>query len=194
MSHDYAKRGRKRKKRTKHLPVRPRSVLFIVLVLALVIGFFVYRVNSASHLKTDTLVVDQQIVDQPAEDTSPPSERVKPKFDFYTLLPQRTVTVPEPTVDAEEKAVIYTLQTASFKRREDADRQCQQLEALGLNAQVDLAQQANGSLWYRVYVGPFTSRSVLATTRSLLAEHGIIPLALKQRVEAHSAVKSSSEN
>ncbi len=111
-------------------------------------------------------------------------ERPKPRFDFYTLLPEQRIDVElEPDTVATERPepVIsqFLLQAGSFKQEDDADRRRAELILLGLEASIKAATTDNGQ-WYRVYIGPFESRSKLQSARSLTAQQGIDTLLLKR--------------
>ena len=115
-----------------------------------------------------------------AIETEPP----KPRFDFYTLLPQQTIDV---EVDPGEIAKtrtnptieLYILQAGSFRQREDADRRRAELLLLSLDPKVEETSGDNGR-WFRVYVGPFESRSAVAKARGLTAAQNIDTLLLKR--------------
>ena len=106
-----------------------------------------------------------------------------PRFDFYTLLPRQTAEVDVSEEDIQtarsEDHDQYLLQAGSFKLEKDADRRRASLILLGLDARVQEAVGDNGR-WYRVYVGPFKSRSDLARARNVTAQHGIDTLLLKR--------------
>ena len=62
-----------------------------------------------------------------APTTAVPAEPPKPRFDFYTMLPEQTIDGPvEPAEVAKPPPgaaqVTYLLQAGSFRQREDADR------------------------------------------------------------------------
>lgn len=114
----------------------------------------------------------------------PRKSRPAPRFDFYTLLPEQRIDVDiEPEAMATATAVTppdqYLLQAGSFKKPEDADRRRAELLLLGLDATVEEATTDNGR-WFRVYIGPFESRSLLARARSVTAQQGIDTLLLKR--------------
>ena len=119
-----------------------------------------------------------------ATTTAPVEEPPKPRFDFYTLLPEQTIDV---EVDPGEIAKhrtnpsteLYLLQAGSFRQREDADRRRAELILLGLEPKIEDTSGDNGR-WFRVYVGPFESRSRLAKARSLTAAQNIDTLLLKR--------------
>jgi hypothetical protein len=111
----------------------------------------------------------------------------KPRFDFYTLLPEQTIDVelapdesPRPrTGTTGEGSEQYLLQAGSFRQREDADRRRAELLLLGLEPRVEEATGDNGR-WYRVYLGPYDSRAKMARARSLTAGQDIDTLLLKR--------------
>lgn len=121
------------------------------------------------------------------------------KFDFFTLLPEREVIVPDeasaakavasnkpattkpqspkPALPAGEK---YILQAGSFRQSADADRRRAQILLLGLDAKVE-AVEANGDRWHRVYVGPFISHNTLSDARAKLIDESIDTLVVRQK-------------
>ena len=120
---------------------------------------------------------------EPEEAAQPP----RPRFDFYTLLPEQTIDVPVETEQAEvakpgtgRADELYLLQAGSFRQRQDADRRRAELLLLGLDPKVEETNGDNGR-WYRVYLGPFESRSTMARARSLTANQDIDTLLLKRK-------------
>jgi hypothetical protein len=122
----------------------------------------------------------QATSDQAQSDNTP-----KPRFDFYTMLPEQTIEEDlAPTEDASPRPTskpneYYLLQAGSFRQREDADRRRAQLLLLGLDPRVEESKGDNGR-WFRVYLGPFESRSKMSKARSLTAGQSIDTLVLKR--------------
>ena len=120
-----------------------------------------------------------------AESPELPEEAPKPRFDFYTLLPERTMTIDadpseEPVQPGQPMAQEYfLLQAGSFKQLEDADRRRAELLLLGLEPLVEESDGDNGR-WFRVFLGPFESKSKMAKARSLTANQDIDTLLLKR--------------
>lgn len=113
---------------------------------------------------------------------SPP----KPRFDFYTMLPEQTIDVEvdpaevaQPRTTASSSKEVYLLQAGSFRQRADADRRRAELLLLGLEPRVEESSSDNGR-WFRVFIGPFDSRSKMAKARSLTAGQDIDTLLLKR--------------
>jgi len=110
------------------------------------------------------------------------AEPPKPRFDFYTLLPEQTLDIEaSATVTAQpgKPSQFYLLQAGAFKQREDAESRRAQLLLLNLNPTIEETNGDNGR-WYRVYLGPFASRSKLSKARSLTAAQNIDTLLLRR--------------
>ena len=115
---------------------------------------------------------------------SVPAEPPKPRFDFYTMLPQQTLDGPvepaevtTPPAGATEES--YLLQAGSFRQREEADRRRAELLLLGLQPSVEESDSDTGH-WFRVYLGPYNSHAQMTRARSLMAAQDIDSLLLKR--------------
>ncbi|MEM1110762.1 MAG: SPOR domain-containing protein [Pseudomonadota bacterium] len=121
--------------------------------------------------------------DEAAAEASPP----KPRFDFYTILPEQSIEVDiDPAEVARSRSdneaaasVYYLLQAGSFRNPDDADSRRGELTLLGLSPRVEEASGDNGR-WFRVYVGPFQTRSAMNRARSLAMAENIETLVLKR--------------
>lgn len=122
---------------------------------------------------------------QASNEEEPAQSAPKPRFDFYTMLPEQTIeedappaetAKPRPTSKPNE---YYLLQAGSFRQRDDADRRRAELLLLGLEPRVEESTGDNGR-WFRVYLGPFESRSKMSKARSLTAAQNIDTLVLKR--------------
>lgn len=109
----------------------------------------------------------------------------KPRFDFYTMLSEETQEEEAPRAETARPTAntapseYYLLQTGSFRQREDADRRRAELLLLGLEPSVEESKGENGR-WFRVYLGPFQTRSAMSKARSLTAGQNIDTLLLKR--------------
>ncbi len=111
----------------------------------------------------------------------------KPKFDFYTILPEMEVMVPEQDIAGKlEHGVAqvktpgaYVLQVGSFRRYDRADRLKAQLALLGLEANIQDVTVNGNETWHRVRLGPFHSLHKLNETREVLKQHRVEALLLK---------------
>lgn len=134
------------------------------------------------------------IVTLPPEPSSTQPERTaavddkptvpEPEYEFYEVLPRQEITVdvdpaelPKPRSDTSAKQ--YLLQAGSFRQQADADRRRAELLLLGLDPRVEETQGDTGR-WYRVVIGPFTTRSAMAKARSLTAQQDIDTLLVQR--------------
>jgi len=191
MAKDYKNTAKPKDKKTK----QPSCWLSMLtgLVIGLFVAFLVY-LNANPH-KTTGGVTPAPVVDkgQPA-DAKQRAENGKkdsaqtPHFDFYNLLPEMEVFIPDQEIAAErEKSlgddnVVYYLQVGSFRNFEDADRLRAKLALLSLESQtqrVTIDGSSNKQTWHRVRVGPFTSAREMGKVRVRLQEQSLNPIVLK---------------
>ncbi|WP_022963660.1 SPOR domain-containing protein [Halopseudomonas pelagia] len=167
------------------------------LVAGLAIGVFV---TFLFQLEPGRGSVQRDKSPPPPAVTPPPSKAAEqPRYDFYTLLPESEVIVPqssvpetaakpEPAVDDQKPAAVtaasgtrFYLQAGSFRQRAEADRVRAQILLLGLDVNLENARLDGGEIWYRVQVGPFQDRATLSSAQTTLAGNGFENLLLQQR-------------
>lgn len=108
-----------------------------------------------------------------------------PSFDFYNLLPEMEVLIPEQEIAAEREktasddSVIYYLQVGSFRQFEDADRLRAQLALMSLESHSQRVTIDGRQTWHRVRVGPFTSAREMGRVRVRLQDQSMNPIILK---------------
>lgn len=127
------------------------------------------------------------------EKQPPPSPT--PKFDFYTILPEMEVSVPEwereteikppagtGEIDAPPQAITsekYILQIGSFRQHNEAERVKAQLALLGIETEIQRVVIDGGDIWHRVRAGPYQSAGQLNQARQRLIENDIDFMLLK---------------
>jgi cell division protein FtsN len=133
--------------------------------------------------------------DEPAAAEAEPAKpaETKPKFDFYNVLPEMEVVIPDAQVRAAAKAPApvapaepgarFWLQAASFRDTRQAEELKAKLALLGLRAQV-AEVTINGSAWYRVRVGPYANAGELDAGKRTLEGNGMSAIALKEQAPA----------
>ncbi len=172
-------------KRSPRRGVEPRVPAWVWLFTGTVLGAFIMFLVRLSEISPE---------DPSHTDTSSANQAEKPKqsprFDFYDLLKETQVSIPEVAKKTKEDAqspdnpVEYILQVASFKSGDDAERLRAELILLNLEANTEEAKIRNGETWHRVLVGPFTSRSKLSKARNTLLSNKHEALVLKRKPEA----------
>ncbi|MDX1553892.1 MAG: SPOR domain-containing protein [Marinobacter sp.] len=156
-----------------------------ILSLAAVGGFigFIAYLNSLptpEQQLPDTAPAQPPAAEPQAPETTTRDE--KPGFRFYDMLPDSEVIPPdveEYTPGPSKQTFDYLIQTGSFRKQEDAERQRAEIAFQGLRAKVQRIDLDNGSIWYRVNVGPFASRSQMNAAIDKLVKLNIQPLVRK---------------
>jgi cell division protein FtsN len=133
--------------------------------------------------------------DAPVADAKP-----KKNYDFYQVLPEAEVVIPDAELSAKARAEQqaranpatttptpnatpagrYVLQTGSYPEPKAADEAKAKLALAGFVAQVQPVT-INGRTWHRVRVGPYASASELEAAKRSLSENGINAIALKEQ-------------
>ena len=117
------------------------------------------------------------------------SETQKPRFDFYNLLPEMEVLIPEQEIAAEREKnssgeqVVYDLQVGSFRQFEDADRLRAKLALMNFESHIQritiTGNYNREQTWFRVRVGPFKSAREMGKVRNRLRDQSMDPIVLK---------------
>lgn len=133
---------------------------------------------------------ERQEARREGKEEKPDQKTKRPRFEFYTMLPEMEVAVPDNELsnasDAsiekmEAENVTYVLQAGSFRKLEQADRLKAELALIGMPAEIQTVSIEGGSKWHRVRVGPFTNLQALNEARSELQSSGLKVMVLKVR-------------
>lgn len=157
--------------------------------VACAILFITPGLFDANELGLRTLINENESsrsdITAPVTDVVEKADPKELKFDFYTLLKETEILVPDGqdsgnTAEPEQNA-IYVLQAGSFKNARDAENLKVELLLMNLSAERESVKSKNGDIWHRVLVGPFTDTSKMASARAKLAENNIDSLKLKRK-------------
>lgn len=206
MPRDYAKSSRQEKKRGQ----LPGWVWMMGgLAIGLFVAFIVYLNDVKSDGPQDSIAAVIQETFNDLQDNAQKRERQqekpvasttqkpknteadKPKtsFDFYYILPELEVAVPERELatktqqaekSAQEEKIAYIIQTGAFRQHQQADN----LKAkLALHGFVAYIQTVNNDVdtWHRVRIGPISNLSKLNQTRKRLKDNGIDNIVVKPK-------------
>ncbi|MBE0485826.1 SPOR domain-containing protein [Marinobacter sp.] len=162
-----------------------------ILSLAAVGGFigFIVFLNTLPDGQSQAPATPAKQTTQPqtsapgkAKQDSTRSQDRERNFRFYDMLPESEVVPPKvqeyspsPTIQDFN----YVVQSGSFRSQADAERQRAQIAFQGLRASVQRIDLESGSVWYRVNVGPFESRSQMNAAVDKLVSINIQPLVRK---------------
>lgn len=191
MPRDYARKPRKStasatrrtgKQRGRTAPATPGWAWALAgLAVGLFVAFLVYlnehRPESASRPPGSGAEAPDR---QPASDSA-----TRPRFDFYTILPEQEVVVPERASDEQQEGrpdrepARYLLQAGSFRTLSQADSLRARLALLGVEASIETVRVGDGETWHRVRVGPFDSVREMARIQERLRRQEIQALRVK---------------
>lgn len=135
------------------------------------------------------------VADQAAAEAKPK----KPSYDFYSVLPEKEVVIPDAEITAQAKAESqqtqqaqqtgatpppaagngYLLQVGSFPNASDAESMKAKLALQGFRAAIQPVT-INGETWNRVRLGPYRSAGDLEAAKQKLSAAGINAIALKE--------------
>ena len=185
-----------RPSRAAKAPAKQRSV-WVYFLLGAVSGAVVTAVLYINEFVPVPLYVapDKPSASRPAQATGDPpvsASTPKPRFEFYTMLPEMEVAVPDAELgssatDAESPrspaapGEHYYLQAGSFRLLEEADRMKANLAFLGLEASIQTVTINGTDTWHRVRVGPYSDLVSLNESRARLRQNDIETIVLRVR-------------
>jgi cell division protein FtsN len=193
--------------------VRPRrSPPWVWLLAGLAIGLFVAFLvylgehhasntsdtpaNNNSSATANALRKEASASKEERLKTGEQPEPPKPRFEFYTILPEMEVQAPEHEITSSSLSktqktngnvnrsgnpVGYVLQVGSFRNHRDADRLKAELALIGLRADIQVVSLGGEGTWHRVRLGPYKDPRALDEARDLLSEHDMRAIVLKER-------------
>lgn len=182
-----------------------------MLTIGLIIGLFVAFLMYLDDLETPPASAVERggggegrgVVGDGDDDAGPE----RPRFEFYSILPELEVVVPDlppgpedqrapesgaappapdaatpeaPDAPAPVREGTFYLQAGSFKEADQADRLRAEITLLGLDVGVQTVR-INGERWHRVRVGPFTETAELRAAQQRLRENDIDYLVLRDK-------------
>jgi len=109
------------------------------------------------------------------------------KYDFYQMLPNFEVVVPEKDKDVKrdlpaaakiERPGVYVLQAGSYRNEADADRVRAQLALQGIDAKVQRVA-VDADVWHRVRIGPVSNLDELNKLRRQLQAADVDALVIR---------------
>lgn len=180
--------SRRRRRSTYRKPPPPWVWAVTGLTVGLLVAFLVFlqmRPKQPAPVTPQALTVpaEQDTHEiQPAPKRAPAAPPLKPRFDFYNLLPEMEVIVPDEDIKGEpvqqgvkqvKEPGTYLLQAGSFRSRQQADQLRARLGLLGLETSIQTVNVDNAQTWHRVRVGPFSNLQDLNDARALLLKNGV---------------------
>jgi cell division protein FtsN len=160
-------------------------LVFLNMILKMLPELIVSKPETEKHLAEDSKQKQESTSksDQSTETEKKPETRViepeEPRYDFYTILPQAEVVVPDYEIKTrvrEElvgklKPVKYVMQAGSFREAAEAEQQKIKLAQIGIESRIEKAKVGN-VIWHRVKIGPYDNPSSVSKIKELLQKNG----------------------
>jgi len=160
-----------KRRRGRHDSFSGWTGLALGLIVGLAIGLAIYfaeREPGELPAEPSPDTASSRVAETPAEPET--------RYDFYDMLPNFEVVVPERDRDVQrdapapvEKEGAYVLQVGSYRDFKEADRVRAQLALQGIESKVQRVS-VDSDTWHRVRVGPISDLTELNRVRERLRE------------------------
>jgi cell division protein FtsN len=125
---------------------------------------------------------------EPRPNATPADEEGSKSYDFYEMLPNFEVVVPEKDREVArerdsapahiQRPGVYVLQAGSYRAQAEADRIRAQLKLQGIDANVQRVS-VDDDVWHRVRIGPITDLAELNRLRARLRNADLDALVIR---------------
>lgn len=169
--------------------------LLVGFAMGLVVALLVYLHGQTALQRLEQATNLPHVAAEPAASAQrKPEKSAEPRreFDFYTLLPELEVVIPDETETASaqhtprarpalaQAAHGYVLQVGSFQRLQEADSLKAKLALLGVEADIQTVR-VNQDTWHRVRIGPARNLDRLSRIRARLRANNVDSLLVKAK-------------
>ncbi len=152
----------------------------VALLVSLFVFFLLFLRNSGKTEKTVNKTLSSQKSVKAASPKHQNKKPPEPHFDFYTILPETEIEVPDYEIGTrtreerfgQAKASRYVVQAGSFRKYSEADKLRAKLALIGVESRVEKARVGE-VVWNRVKMGPFKRSSSVTLIKKRLKKHGI---------------------
>ena len=177
-------------RRKKRSTAKSSSIIpaWIWLTLGILIGLGI-----AMFTRSNGRYVDESQITTPSQSSVTTEPTTKRKFDFYTLLPELEIVIPneemqppkqKPGSTTQKQQTEYKggylLQAGSFQQFNEADSLKARLALIGVEANIQ-SVEVNKTKWHRVQIGPSNDRNALETLRKRLKASQIDTILLQAK-------------
>jgi cell division protein FtsN len=155
-------------------------------IASLAFVWFGARQHKAVEL-VDTPRPDPHHVARAEAEGGEPAAKPAEKYDFYQMLPNFEVVVPEkekdvkrdlPAASRVERPGIYVLQVGSYRSETEAEGTRARLGKLGVDAKVQRVA-VDADVWHRVRIGPISNLDELNKMRKQLQAADVDALVIR---------------
>jgi len=171
------------------------------LAIGLFVAFIIYldkqpenNQDFGSAVQQELKKLKQQAKKKDNSKSEPAESEKEQKFNFYTILPELEVLIPEsetrpPEITPETKSKTgtgtqpankkqYILQVGSFQNLSDAEKLKANLAFLGITASIQHVT-VNKQAWHRVRTGPYKDKQQLYKNQKILKQNDIPAISME---------------
>jgi len=163
------------------------------ILLGLGLAYYLWSKGYIPQPDVDSLDSGETAQSTPADSDEVAPATGEPKkspYDFFTVLPEMEVVVPEQELSEKSQPQntperpadnsSYILQVGSFRQSQDAEQMKARLALQGITAGIQTVT-VNGATWHRVRVGPVSGARQAEDMRNKLSNSGIDSLVMKNQ-------------
>ncbi|PCH86044.1 MAG: sporulation-like protein [Piscirickettsiaceae bacterium] len=191
MTRDYKNRVPRNTRKKKSKPIPGWSWLVVGLLVGGFIMFLSNLQNTSKPAMVDTtsVIKKQDVRDVKKATAKKPLQDLnsnKPRYDFYTILPEMEIIIPQHEIDerrrlegtGKSKPGTFIVQIGSFKKMSQADTLKARVALLGIETSIQTVN-TNGVTWHRVKSGPHKSFRNVDKIQNMLHRNHIDSIAIK---------------
>jgi cell division protein FtsN len=143
------------------------------LLVALAAGFvYIFMQDKIGRSKVTHKLVTIEQSNKIIKEVNAPAKIDKPRFEFYNILPNTSLTVEQPLNVPKRDKHHYDVQVASTKIKKDAEHLRARLILHGLDSHI-VRVKTTKNIWYRISLGPYDTRTDAETVLKKLRQHDI---------------------
>lgn len=186
MARDYKHRAQRQKKAPRRSSVAWWKWLLAIILIGSFAAFLTsLKTNTPDGgIKTARIPIERpeskELTKKPTPKTTKKPADTGPRFDFYTILPESEVAIPDHEIKTrtreervgKAKKTQYMMQAGSFKSFQEADKLKARLALMGIESKIEKAKVGSAT-WNRIKIGPFSKISSVNKIRTQLRENHI---------------------
>ncbi len=179
--------ARRKKRSTAKSPSIISAWIWLTLGILIGLGIAMFTGSNVGNVEQVATPSQSNVTKEP---------ETKRKFDFYTLLPELEIVIPQeetqppkqkpsasPATTSKQQTDYkggYLLQAGSFQQFNEADSLKARLALIGVEANIQ-SVEVNKTKWHRVQIGPSNDRNALEKLRKRLKSSQIDTILLQAK-------------
>jgi cell division protein FtsN len=198
MARDYKPRTNKRRRQNQSGSNIAWWRWILAALIIIGFGYFLSSLSDTAPEKTPVTQVTplpvkpkKPVKKAPEKKVKVEPELVEPQFDFYEILEDKEIKIPEYEVKtrvkeekvgkvSKAKSAQYILQVGAFREYNQADKLKARLAFMGIESKIEKAKVGN-VVWNRLKIGPYAKLSTIERVRSRLKQKGISTIVVEEK-------------